>query len=448
MDQGKLTRRLLLGAGLTATAAATFPLHAQVFPTPGYGKPAGTFPFEPEVFRERRERVMRKLKTGLAVMYGADNVVTNSPVGPAFQQDPDFAWLTGITDEPGAVLLLAPGELEDREMLLLPSRNPEAERWNVERVPLGAELERRTGFGRVARVSQLGGLLTALASRHKDLHFLGPIVGPSSPIPPVLDLYGKVAQRIPGVKTIDSSALLPRLRIVKEPRELEMIKKAVAATRRGHLAAMRSVRPGWNERQLTELVEAEFRVGGGQGLGFGTIVAAGRNAASLHYTGGEGSINAGEMILIDAGASVGGYASDITRTFPATGVFTTKQRADYDLVLEAQNAAVTKLRAGVHFRDLSEAAKDVFRRAGRIDEFTHGLGHFVGLHVHDAGDTSQPIPAGAVLTIEPGLYLQSENYGIRIEDMYLVTSTGAEHLSAGIPRTATEIEQFMAAGRA
>lgn len=447
MDEDKLTRRLLLSAGLTATAAATFPLHAQVFPPLGYGKPAGTFPFAPEVFRERRERVMRELKTGLAVMYGADNVVTNSPVGPAFQQDPDFAWLTGIADEPGAVLLLAPGELDDREMLLLPSRNPEAERWNVERVPLGAELERRTGFRQVARVGQLGGLVTTLAARHKDLHFLGPLVGPNSPIPQVLDLYGKISQRIPGVKTIDSSTLLPRLRIVKEPRELEMIKKAVAATRRGHLAAMRSVRPGWNERQLTELVEAEFRAGGGQGLGYGSIVAAGRNAASLHYTGGEGPVNAGEMILIDAGASVGGYASDITRTFPASGVFTTKQRADYDLVLEAQNAAVKRLKAGVHYRDLSEAAKDVFRRAGRIDEFTHGLGHLVGLHVHDAGDTSQPLPAGAVLTIEPGLYLQSENFGIRIEDMYLITPNGAEHLSAGIPRTAIEIEQFMAAGR-
>ena len=447
MEQVKLTRRLLIGAGLSATAAVTFPLHGQVFPPPEYGRPAGTFPFEPAVFRERRERLMRELKTGLAVVYGADQVVTNSPVGPVFRQDPDFAWLTGITDEPGAVLLLAPGERHDREMLLLPSRNPEAERWNVERVPLGAELERRTGFQQVTRVSGLGALVTTLAARHKELHFLGPLVGPNSPIPAVLDLYGKVAQRVPGVKTTDNSKVLPSLRIVKEPRELEMIKKAVAATRRGHLAAMRSVRPGWNERQLTELVEAEFRAGGGQGLGYESIVAAGRNASSLHYTGGEGPIRAGEMILIDAGASVGGYASDITRTFPANGVFTPKQRADYDLILKAQDAAVQKLQAGVHYRDLSEAAKDVFRRAGRIDEFTHGLGHLVGLHVHDAGDTSQPLPAGAVLTIEPGLYLQSENYGIRIEDMYLITSSGSEHLSAGIPRTAVEIEQFMVAAR-
>lgn len=441
-----INRRFLL-AGLTATAATSFPVRAQVFPPDGYGRPAGTFPFEPNVFRERRQRVMRELKTGLSVVFGAEQITTTSPVSPAFQQDADFAWLTGITDEPGAVLVLAPGERDVREMLLLPSRNPEAERWNVERVPLGVALERRTGFQRVVRSGELSGLLANLATRHKELHFLGPVVGPSSPLPAVLDLYGRVAQRIPGVSISDKSKLLPALRLVKEPRELEMIRKAVSATRRGHLAAMRSVRPGWNERQLKDLIETEFRAGGGQALGYDSIVAAGRNAASLHYNGGSGPIRLGEMILVDAGASVGGYACDVTRTFPANGRFTPRQRADYDLVLAAQDAAVAKLRAGAYYHDLGEAAKDVFRKAGRIDEFTHGLGHFVGLHVHDAGDTSQPLPVGAVITMEPGLYLQADNYGIRIEDMYLVTASGAERLSTGIPRTASEIESFMAEGR-
>ena len=441
-------RGLLLS--LTATAAAgavALPVRAQVFPPNGYGRPVGTFPFEPEVFRERRQRVMREMKTGLAVVYGADQIASNAPVGPAFHQDRDFAWLTGITDEPGAMLILAPGERDVREILLLPSRNPEAERWNVERVPLGAELERRTGFGQVGRTGELGGLVTRLATRHKELHFLGPVVGPTSPMPPAMDLYGRIAQRIPGVKTIDSSKLLASLRIVKEPRELAMIRKAVSATQRGHLAAMRSVRPGWSEGRLKDLIEAEFKAGGGQGLGYDSIVAAGRNAASLHYTGGDGAVRAGEMILVDAAASVGGYACDITRTFPASGRFTPKQRADYDLVLAAQDAAVAKLKAGVYYHDLNEAAKDIFRRAGRIDEFTHGLGHLVGLHVHDAGDTSQPLPAGAVITMEPGLYLQSANYGIRVEDMYLITASGAERMSIAIPRTASEIERFMAVGR-
>lgn len=194
-----INRRSML-VGLTAMSAVV-PLRAQVFPPDGYGKPAGTFPFEPSVFRVRCQRVMRELKSGLAVVFGADQSATTSPVSPAFHQDPDFAWLTGITDEPGAILILAPAERDVRELLLLPSRNPEAERWNVERVPLGANLERRTGFQRVGRTSELGGLLSNLAVRHKELHFLGPIVAPTTPVPAALDLYGKVAQRVPALQS-------------------------------------------------------------------------------------------------------------------------------------------------------------------------------------------------------------------------------------------------------
>lgn len=440
-----MSRRILL-AGLSAAGAA-LPLRAQVFPPRGYGTPRGTSPFAPEVFRERRKKVMAQLGGGVAVMFGAGQVRTNSAVEAPFYQDPDFAWLTGITDEPDAVLVLAPGERRVREMLLLQSRDPEAERWDHERVPLGAEIERRTGFERVLRTGGLGGLVTGLATRQKELHFLGPVVGPDSPVPKSLDLYGKIAQRVPGVKTTDNSKLLAGIRVVKEERELDLIRKAVAATARGHLAGMRGVRPGWTESRLKDVIEAGFREGGGEGLAYNSIVAAGRNAYSLHYVGGSGPVRSGEMILVDAGATVGGYASDITRTYPASGRFTPKQRKDYELVLEAQEAAASKLKAGVFFEDLQEASRDVFRRAGRIDQFTHGLGHHVGLHVHDAADSSKPIPAGAVLTIEPGLYVQEENYGIRVEDMYLVTATGAERMSVAIPRTVAEVEGFMTAGR-
>ena len=150
-----------------------------------------------------------------------------------------------------------------------------------------------------------------------------------------------------------------------------------------------------------------------------------------------------DLILIDAAASVGGYACDVTRTFPAGGRFTDEQRASYELVLAAQAAAVARLKAGVYYEDLVEAAKDVFRKAGRVDDFTHGLGHLVGLDVHDVGDMSKPLPAGAVITVEPGLYVQSANYGIRIEDLYLITPTGSQRLSEGVPRSIAEIEATM-----
>jgi Xaa-Pro aminopeptidase len=283
-----------------------------------------------------------------------------------------------------------------------------------------------------------------LAERAKALHFLGPIVGVSAPVPKALELYGNIAQRVPGTSVKDASGLLASMRVVKEPRELGLMRKAAAATARGHVEAMKHVKVGGTEGQLKDVLEAGFRAGGGTGLSYDSIVATGRNAASLHYTGRNGVIAAGDLILVDAAASVGGYACDVTRTFPASGKFSPAQRKDYELVLAAQAAAVARLKAGVYYEDVVEAAKDVFRKAGRIDEFSHGLGHFVGLDVHDPGDLSKPLPAGAVITMEPGLYLQSGNYGIRIEDLFLVTAAGAERLSEAVPRSIAEIEAVMA----
>ncbi|MES2987090.1 MAG: Xaa-Pro peptidase family protein [Pseudomonadota bacterium] len=439
-----MKRRTLLGAAL-ATVAAPARLMAQDLRLAG--TPTGTVPFPPEVFRERRQRVMDAMKTGIAVLYGADNIEHGQSEEEASQQVANFAWLTGIVDEPGAILVLAPAERTTREWLLLPSRNPEAERWDIERLALGEEIERRTGFQKVQRTSALGGLVTGLAQRNKELRFLGPVVGPTAAVPPVLELYGKVSQRVLGARTVDDTALLPSMRIVKEPRELAMMRKAVDATRAGHLAAMRAVRPGMTEGELKAIMEAAFRAAGGKGLSYHSIVASGRNAASLHYRGGNGVIEAGSLILIDAAASVGGYACDVTRTFPADGRFTAAQRATYETVLAAQAAGVAALRAGAYYEDVDAAARNVIRKAGHADDFYHGTGHLVGTEVHDAGDTSKPLPAGAVITVEPGIYVQAQNYGVRIEDQYLITAGGSERMSVGIPRTIAEIEAFMAGGR-
>ncbi|MES2302178.1 MAG: aminopeptidase P family protein [Pseudomonadota bacterium] len=438
-----LNRRSLL-AGAAASATLSITVRAQVLPPAGFATPSGTLPFPPEVYRERRARLMATLKDGVAVIHGAQRDPTSGPVSPPFYQSGDFAWLTGIVDEPGAVLVLAPAERTYREFLLLPSRDIETERWDMERLPLGSHIEARTGIQRVRRVSGLDAVVTGIAARSRTLHFMGPIASAGSPVPAALDLYSRVMARVPGCTLKDQSALLPALRTVKEPRELDLMRRATAATKAGHLAAMKAVRPGMTERQLTAILEAGFRDGGGEGLSYDSIVATGRNAASLHYAHGNAVIGAQDLVLIDAAASVGTYACDVTRTFPASGRFTPAQRADYELVLAAQDAAAKLLKAGVIHEDMTEAANAVFRKAGRIDEFTHGLGHFVGLDVHDAGDYTKPLPAGAVLTIEPGLYNQQANQGIRIEDLYLVTATGAERLSTGIPRTVDEIEAYMA----
>ena len=436
-------RQFLAGAAamylLPAADAA-----AQILPGPGFGTPLGTRPFAPDVYRARRARLMAELKTGLAVIHGATAIgAPDNTIAAPFTQNGDFAWLTGISDEPGAVLVLAPGEAVVKEFLFLPSRDVETERWEVERLPLGSLIEQRTGVQRVQRTARLGGVVTQLATRAKELHFLGPVVSADAPVPATLELYSKVMARVPGTSIRDQSGLLTQMRSVKEPRELEWLKKAMAATRAGHLAAMKAVKPGMTERQLRRVLEEGFANAGGTGLAYNSIVAAGRNAASLHYVAETGPIRDGDLVLIDAAAAVDGYACDVTRTFPANGRFTATQRADYELVLAAQAAAEATLKAGVSYDVFEDAAKQVFRRAGRIDDFIHGLGHYVGLDVHDPFDRSRPIPAGAVITIEPGLYTQSANQGIRIEDQYLVTAAGSERMSAGIPRSIAEIEAAM-----
>lgn len=406
-----------------------------------YGTPGRTSPFAPEVYRARREKLMSQIKGGVAVIYSADSSEEGG------RQDPDFAYLTGIIDETGAALVLAPEERTYKEILFLRNRDPENERYEGERLPISpvsVEMEARTGFARTRRMSTLGGTLTQFVTRAQVLHFLGPLVGPKQEKPKALELYGEVASRVPGTSIRNSWELLPAMRAAKEPREIELMRKAIVATERGLRAAMRQAKPGMHEYDIKDVIEAEFRAAGARGVAFQSIVGTGRTSAVLHYPLDNNVVRAGDMILCDVGAEYEHYAADITRTFPVDGRFNPEQRRIYELVLRAQEAAAKLLKPGVHYEDLQRAADQVFRESGMLDAFWHGLGHFVGLEVHDTGDQSKPLPEGAVVTIEPGLYLPDRGFGVRIEDEYLVTRSGYEHLTKSVPRTVDEIEAWIA----
>ncbi|CAN5117671.1 aminopeptidase P N-terminal domain-containing protein [soil metagenome] len=411
----------------------------------GSGSPAATSPFPPEVYRERRQRLMAQLKSGVAVIYGATQAAGTS--GDVFRQDGDFSYLTGIQDEADAVLVLAPSEPMVKEFLLLAPRNIEAEQWEGVRLSLGETLRTRTGFETIRRTASLGALVTSLASRSGELHFMGPLASPSQPIPAALELYGKVAARVPGTAIVNSHDLIRRMRMVKEARELALIRRAIAATERGLFAAMRQARVGMREFELKNILETEFRAGGARTLAFPSIVATGKSSAVLHYTGSDRVIRGGDLILCDVGAEVGGYAADITRTFPVSGRFSPEQRGIYDTVLAAQEAAMRKLKSGLVYEEVHLAGRAVIDAAGHRDDLWHSLGHFVGLEVHDAGNYSVPLPVGSVVTIEPGIYLPEQGFGVRIEDDYLVTARGNEHLSAAVPRVAGEIEALVSAAQ-
>lgn len=440
-------RRRFIG-GLAAGAALPFVPNAawgQDLAGPAqFGAPSRTFPFAPDVYRQRRAKLMELMGGGIGLVYSAGSL-PDGVLDPLAGQENDFEYLTGLHDEAGAVLLLAPDEVEGtREYLFLQPRDDEIERWFGVRLSTGNELERRTGFEKVHRIRSMARTTNELAARAGKMHFLGPVVSPDAPLPAALELYGKIAQRNPGVQTVNSSTLIRDMRLVKEPREIALIEKAIAATEAGLTAAMKQVRPGMTERELKAIIQGGFRAAGGDGLGFPSTIAVGRASAVLHYGGNDGVIRDGDMVLCDVGAHVGGYSADITRSFPANGRFSEEQRKVYDIVLAAQKAGVAQLRAGVSYLAAQRAADKVIDASGYGDAFWHGLGHPIGLDVHDVGDWRAPLPANATVTVEPGIYLPESGFGVRIEDDYLITATGSRHMSAGTPNDADAIEALMA----
>lgn len=394
------------------------------------------------VFQDRRATVMKALDGGVAILYGATE--SSGIVKGGFVQDSNFYYLTGVS-EPGAVLILAPGEHRYQETLYLKPRNPEIEDWDGRRDPLGDALNEKLGFERVARTNRLPRDLTAMLQRSKKAVFLGPVVSATAPLPKELKMLRDAQTRVPGSSLENMADLVPEMRRIKDDGEIELIRKAVDITGKGIRAAMQSVEPGMLEFQLQSILENAYQLEGAQFLGFGTILAAGPNATVLHYGSNDQPIADSGLVLIDTGAAWQHYTADISRTFPVSGKFSPREKELYELVLKAADTAIANIRPGAdHNTDLHEVAKGVLEEAGYAEYFIHGVGHFVGLDVHDAGDYSKPLEEGVVLTIEPGIYIPEEGIGIRIEDVVLVTKDGAELLSRNIPRTVEEIEAAMA----
>jgi Xaa-Pro aminopeptidase len=221
-----------------------------------------------------------------------------------------------------------------------------------------------------------------------------------------------------------------------------MIERAIEITRLGYLAAAKQMKPGRTEFDVQEALEHAYRGNGSRGPAYGTIAGAGINSTVLHYRANDAVLEKGDLVCIDSGASFGGYGADITRTYPAGGAFSPRQREIYDVVLQAELAAIRAVKAGATFAAIDEAARRVIGKAGYADAFIHGIGHHLGLETHDVTPPG-PLPEGAVITIEPGIYLPDEKIGVRIEDDVVVTKTGCRNLSRRIPKEASEIEALI-----
>jgi Xaa-Pro aminopeptidase len=416
-------------------------------------------------YRARREALAARTAGGAVLLFASTEAEgPNDLYG--FRQDDNFFYLTGWA-EPGAALLLLPASdakagVATRpytEIFFLPEHNRSQERWTGPK--LGAEspdAPRITGFDRVEAIDNLRAelvrLLVARANLYTDLASDGKISNSGAP----LEWLKRANAFGVYVTFADVRPLLASLRTVKDAGEIERIRKATDASLAAHWAAMRIVKPGVGEREISALMQYEWGKRGCERPAYAPIVGAGFNSTVLHYSDDSGTAQAGDVMLIDAAGEYSMYASDITRTLPVSGRFTARQREMYDIVLGAQQAAMAAFRSGKSHlsrtgsNSLYQVAYDYINTHGHDlhgkplgDYFIHGLGHYVGLNVHDSGDYDVALGPGMVFTIEPGIYIPEEKLGVRIEDVFFVDKDGQLiDLAGSLPHTADEIERAMA----
>ncbi len=431
---------------------------------------------KPEDFARRRARLMDRMGEGtVAVLPAATETVRNRDVHHPFRQDSDFQYLTGFP-EPEAVAVLAPGR-EAPFILFCRERDPEQETWTGRRAgPEGARA--RYGADEAHPLADIDSVLPGLLENRERVYYS---IGYNPTFDQrVMDWVKRIRGRArAGVRApgefVALEHLLHEMRLFKSPAEVAVMREAGRISGEAHVRAMRVCRPGMMEYQIEAELLHVFRAYGA-GWAYPAIVGGGENACILHYTENDAVLGDGDLLLIDAGAEVHGYAADITRTFPVNGRYSPEQRALYDLVLAAQEAAIAEVRPGRHWNQPHEAAVIVLTQglvdlgllqgdpAERVaDEsyrrfYMHRTGHWLGMDVHDVGDYKRGddwrvLEPGMVMTVEPGLYVAAGtegaderwwNTGIRIEDDVLVTAQGCEVLTTSVPRTADAIEALMA----
>ncbi|MEY4117163.1 MAG: hypothetical protein RLZZ116_491 [Planctomycetota bacterium] len=394
------------------------------------------------VYASRREHVLKSLKDSVGLVFAGD---MDASIHGEFRAHPHFQYLTGIVDEAGAILLFDPlNPVEARRTILfLKPLNPELEKWDGFREEISSKLKAKYGVGTIMRTTAFARFLLEATKRAKRFALLHPLSAHTAPVSPDLDVFRRSAERIPGSSFVDHTQLLAVMRAAKDTHELALMQRAADITAKGYEAVLRGLKPGITEFDVQELAEHGYRANGSRKPAYGTIAGGAFNATVLHYHGNRELLKDGEVVLLDSGADYMGYACDVTRTFPVGGKFTARQREIYEIVLEAQLAAIAATKAGTTFAAIDKAARDVITKAGYGDAYFHGTGHHLGLEVHDITPEG-PVPENAVITIEPGIYLPDEKFGVRIEDDILVTKkAGGVNLTAAIPKTVADIERSM-----
>jgi Xaa-Pro aminopeptidase len=373
------------------------------------------------------------------------------PQATFYRQDNDFFYLTGI-ESPGAWLaVVARDSAVAQTILFLPPLDTLYERWWGKRLgPTDDDAKTITGIIEIRPATQaesdLRRLLAPSAANRRPALF-----AKRGPAERANRFLSEAAYNIPALRLDDLAPILAAMRLVKDQDEIARIRRATDLSVEGHLAAWRVTRPGAWERELEAEAEATFRKLGAERNAYPSIVGSGERSTHFHMTENRGRLADGDVIVMDMAGEFGYYKSDVTRTIPANGRFSSRQRAIYDIVLGAQQAAIDSVRPGMTIPRLNAIAREYMRAhsggtcGSRTCDayFVHGLSHWLGLDTHDVGGSGGPLVPGMVLTVEPGIVMAAEGFRIGIEDVVLVTETGREILSSALPREPEAIEAFL-----
>jgi len=415
------------------------------------------------VYAARRAKIAAQVD-GPVILWGFTGREESSQ-SYIFTQEDNFYYLTGHNEEGAGLIILPAAKAGEhggwdgpREMLFLPAKEPQQERWNgVRMAPTDADISARTGFATVQPFGEMRAAIEKLAKAYPgNFYTILPYEKENGGYPHEKAVADWLQMAVPQVKLKDVRGTIEALRTIKSPGEIAFLRKAIDLSVDSHLTAMEMMRPGlWEYQVATKMVEVHG-MGGSEAEGYAPIVGAGFNSTVLHYDKLSRKIEDTDIVVLDVGAQYSGYSADITRTLPSNGKFSARQREIYEIVLGAQNAAMAALKPGMNLcksgdKSVYKISLDYINSHGQDQHghklgayYIHGLGHHIGLDVHDPGAYCKPLEPGMVVTMEPGIYIPEENLGVRIEDDVLITESGYELLSKSLPRDPAEIEKIMA----
>lgn len=420
----------------------------------------------PQIFTDNRQRFVKKMKAGsIAIFNSNDELPTNGDALHPFRQNSDLYWLTGIFQE-DTMLVLFPDNPDKkfREVLVLVRPNEIKEKWDGRR-HRKAEATELSGISTIVWLDSLDGILQPMIHLAENIYLNTNENDRKANLVPVRDyrFAGEMRARYPLHHYERSARIMKELRAVKSKLEVEVIQQAIDITEKTFRRLLKFIRPGVWEHEIEAEIYHEFIRNRSSGPAYGSIIASGDRARTLHYVSNNQQCLDGEMILMDFGADYGGYAADLTRTIPVNGKFSKRQKEVYNACLDLHNYCKTILKPGITMVDYHEMVGDEatvqFLKIGLISKadvknedpenrayrkyLYHGISHHLGIDVHDLGTRTNPVQAGMVFTIEPGIYIEEEQMGIRIENNVWITKTGNTDLMKNIPIKVEEIEKSM-----